>query len=781
MTFEYLSNISYLYDAHLINNICLCRKIALKNTVLLIFLFSCFSDCESHMIQKICNRTQIDLCNITVTPESAEEMKSDLFNSQSLLVKTCLNFPDGFEVRSTKETILPKHWIMTYTDNKNSNLFISWPVDYFLFSCGLLDSRTLRNVTLDLRISPLTCNVTIGDDITNCGIVNALLKITDHHKKLKTTWCYISEYPGIRNQTWYTLKVYFGLPIRMFGYRCCYGDKDGIYCGDDYNATWNEFQVVPYYVGIVFFCFFPILLMKCSARSMDSGSKLTDQIKEYKNLDDNQDEWLFLRNRSPISVSGILLGLFSLGMKHPVATSRIRRVIFILCLPAAIYAEICMYYFGWRELMPALLKINIPFGFASIAGGINESRSVFLPMFGGPFIALMLYFVIGIVVVVPPRDVGDALEKGLTLNSQRSWTLLQLNIITIEELSCISCVNRTGYHKVHAVLKASICMIINPQFWRFLVKFLIKRWKMIISQVHTYVPSTKWLRWPLYVLLFVIFVVFSLIETVLALAYYGVPVLKLLNSVINWYTVNLRIEFIERHLILKIIFRVIYLAFLFYFLFITSIIISESFNFLSLVVFYLYLSVIIFPNYAFSVVYSIVMLMFFIYRICVDIEKDYFEIYRQTIKAIKHHLKVSTELQETLTESVDSVYKEMHTIGDTFVYGEVYREKNNLPGIRKDLFDYVIRKHRPVHITIFLAIIQIFVMTFLVLSSIVFVLQYVSPMKTDDKTEIVHVMSILLITILPNLVYSFFTPKVNNQIRKLKIRQTVANFFLIEM
>jgi hypothetical protein len=70
-----------------------------------------------------------------------------------------------------------------------------------------------------------------------------------------------------------------------------------------------------------------------------------------------------------------------------------RRVIFILCLPAAIYAEICMYYFGWRELMPALLKINIPFGFASIAGGINESRSVFLPMFGGPFIALMLAYI----------------------------------------------------------------------------------------------------------------------------------------------------------------------------------------------------------------------------------------------------------------------------------------------------------------------------------------------------------------------------------------------------
>lgn len=756
-------------------------KIVVKNTVFLVFLFSCFSDSEGRINQKICNRTQIELGKITVTPETAAEMKSDLLSSQSLLVKTYLHFPDGIEVGSTKETILPNHWIMTYTDNKNRNLFISWPVDYFLFSCGLLDSRTLRNVTLDLRISSLTCNVTIGDDITNCGIVNALLNITDHHKHLKATWCYISEYPGIRNQTWYTLKVFLGLPLRMFGYRCCYGDTDGIYCGDDYNVSWNEYEVFPYYVGIVFFCFFPILLMKCSARSMDSGRKLTDQMKEYTNLDDNQDEWVFLKKRSPISVSGILLGLFSLGMKHPVATSRIRRFIFILCLPAAIYAEICMYYFGWRELMPALLKINIPFGFASMAGGINESRSVFLPMFGGPFIALLLYFVIGIVVTVLPSDVGDALERGLTLDCQRSCTLLQLNIITIEELSCKSCVNRKGYHKVHAVLKASLCMIINPQFWRFLVKYLIKRWNIIISQVHTYVPSTKWLRWPLYVLLFFIFVIVSVIETVLALAYYGIPLLKFLNSVINGYTVYLRIEFIERHLILKIIFRVIYLAFLFYFLFTTCVIISESFNFLSLVIFFLYLSVIIFPNYAFSFLYSIVMLVFFIYRICDEIEQDYFEILRKTIKAIKHNLKVSTELQERLTESMDSVCKEMHIIGETFVYGDIFREKDNLPGIRKDLFDYVVRKHRPVHIALFLAIVQIFVMTFLVLTSIVYVSQYVSPMKTDDNNEIVHVMSILLITILPNLVYSFFTPKVNNQIRKLKIRRTVATFFLTEM
>jgi hypothetical protein len=33
-------------------------------------------------------------------------MKLDLINSQSLLVKTYLNFPDGVEVRSTKETTL---------------------------------------------------------------------------------------------------------------------------------------------------------------------------------------------------------------------------------------------------------------------------------------------------------------------------------------------------------------------------------------------------------------------------------------------------------------------------------------------------------------------------------------------------------------------------------------------------------------------------------------------------------------------------------------------------
>jgi hypothetical protein len=53
--------------------------------------------------------------------------------------------------------------------------------------------------------------------------------------------------------------------------RCCYGDKDGIYCGDDYNATWNEFQVVPYYVGIVFFCFFPKLNSPSNIPETDIG------------------------------------------------------------------------------------------------------------------------------------------------------------------------------------------------------------------------------------------------------------------------------------------------------------------------------------------------------------------------------------------------------------------------------------------------------------------------------------------------------------------------------
>ncbi|CAC5389810.1 unnamed protein product [Mytilus coruscus] len=629
--------------------------------------------------ETVCNCSKLNKCNFIIDSNSAKHLKSQFRETESLSAKIRLQFES--EVKSTNDTILPTNWIMTTRGKYGGDFFTAWPVDYFLYSFGFLDSRTLSDILLNITVNPPGCDVLIGNMNTDCGITEALLtniqipsKESHYNHSLK--WCYIKEYKGVRDTIWYTMRVYFGLPFAMFGFRCCQEDEKVISCEDEYNMKWNGYQVLPYYVGIVFFCFFPILLMKFSARAMDSGNKFKDKSNIYEDLDSDKDGWLYLQNRSPVTFSKIVLGIFGLGIKHPVIASRIRRVIFVFAAPIAIYAEILMYHFGWPELVPALVKAKIPFGFASIAGGIVDCHPLFLPMIGGPFVALLTYLMIGIIVLALPRDLGNAVEKGISSDGNGRWTLLRLHIVTIEELSLKSCVNKIGYHKVHAVLKANIFMLINPTFWQFVINFFVKRWKRFMLRVYTVVPS---------------------------------------NQCIHF-------------------------------------------------------------------VYSIIMLLFFIYHIIIEIEKDYFELLHQTIKAVKHMKTEKSERKETqcsdLSESTVVIKQEMVVIGEHNSYEQdQLREKNKLPGIQRDLYEYVVRKHRPLHIAIFMTVIQICIMTFLVFASIIYVSRFVDVQETDEKHEIFHVISILLITILPNLVHRVFTPKINNKVRKHKIRQTVDNFY----
>ncbi|CAG2207169.1 unnamed protein product [Mytilus edulis] len=548
-----------------------------------VFIFLCVNVITS---DTVCNTSKLNTCSFIIDDNSVNNLKSQFKETESLSAKIRLKFASPF--KSTNGTILPTDWIMTTRGKYGGDFFTAWPVDYSLYSFGFLNSRMLSDIPLNITVNPPGCDVLIGNINTDCGITHALsaqinIQIKESHHNHSLKWCYIKEYKEARDTIWYTMMVYFGLPYAMFGFHCCQEDERVLSCEDEYNMQWNGYQVLPYYVGIVFFCFFPIFLMKFSARAMDSGNKFKDKSNLYEDLDSDKDEWVYLQTRSPVTFSKLILGMFGLGIKHPVTASRIRRVIFVFIAPIAIYVEILMYHLGWPELVPALVKAKIPFGFASIAGGIVDCHPLFLPMIGGPFVALLTYLMIGIIVLALPRDLGKAVEKGISSDGN-------------------------------------------------------------------------------------------------------------------------------------------------------------------------------------------------------EIEKDYFELLHQTIKAVKHmkgEKSKREEIQSTdVSESTVVIKQEMVVIGEhNSNEQEQLREKNKLPGIQRDLYEYVVRKHRPLHIAIFMTVIQICIMTFLVFASIIYVSRFVDVQETDEKHEIFHVISILLITILPNLVHRVFTPIVNNKVRKHKIRQTVDNFY----
>lgn len=730
-----------------------------------------------------------DICGFTVSQSSKENFKTEWINSDSLIAKFKLEIYDRnmkpMIYSKANETFLPLEWSVTLGHEAKGNLYTSWMIDNWLYSFGLLDARTLTNITIQLISTSSSCQIILGENETVQSITTALHTLPvktwrEYDKKrktIKTYWCFYSAYPRITESAWYTAKIYFGFAIRMFGYRCCYKTRTELFeCTDENGSRLNQYQLMPYYVGMVFFCFFPIMLMKCSARSMKSGSKIrTTKQTSYQSLD-LDDEYLYLQKRSPVSVASLFLGICGLGFKHPVAATRIRRIIFVLGLPLFVYLEILMYYIGWPELAPALVKNKIPFGFTSILGGLSESRSLFLPMFGGPFIALFLYFVAGIALLVIPVDHGSHIEMGLPSDNGAYSSLLSINVATIEKLSSKRCLNRIGYHKIYCVLRSNVFMLINPKFWSFTICYQIMRFQRSFSFFN---DQCNFPIWPICIVLLPLYIIVCFVEFSLVIIYYGLPIISFLFICVRGYTLSLHRYFTQKHCVLTAIFMFITTILYLYYLFMCCIIILASFTFLTCIIFFVYLSVVIFPNYSFTFVYSFFMLLFFVYRIGSEIEHDYSQLLHKTIKAAKYIGETREDVNYAMTES-----------GSEFVNIEMLskdpkerrvRERRQLPGIPKKLFEFVSRKYRPLHICIFLSVLQIALMSFLISASIVFVSQYVRPMRTDESGEILHVLSVLLITILPNLIHSFFTEKINPKVRKLKIRQTVIEFYQLEL
>ncbi|XP_052094935.1 uncharacterized protein LOC127730538 [Mytilus californianus] len=732
-----------------------------------------------------------DVCEFTVSKSSKENFKTEWINSDSLIAKFTFEIYDRnmkpMKYSKSNETFLPLEWSVTLGHEAKGNLYTSWMIDNWLYSFGLLDARTLTDITIQLLSTSPSCQIKFGENETVQSITTALHTLSvktwrEHDKKMKnirTYWCFYSAYPRITDSAWYTAKIYFGFAIRMFGYRCCYKTRTELFeCTDENDSRLNQYQLMPYYVGMVFFCFFPIMLMKCSARSMKSGSKIrTAKQKSYQSFDFD-DKYIYLQKRSPVSVASLFLGICGLGFKHPVAATRIRRIVFVLGLPLFVYLEILMYYIGWPELAPALVKNKIPFGFSSILGGLSESRSLFLPMFGGPFIALFLYFVAGIVLLVIPVDHGSHIEMGLPSDNGEYSSLLSMNVATIEKLSSKCCLNRTGYHKIYCVLRSNVFMLINPKFWSFVIGYQIMRYQRSLSFFNDQC-NFPIVVLPICIFLLPLYILLCFIELCLVIIYYGLPMISFLFICVRGYTLSLHRYFTQKHCVLTAIFMFITTILYLYFLFMCCIIILASFTFLTCIVFFVYLSVVIFPNYSFTFVYSFFMLLFFVYRIGSEIEHDYFELLLKTIKAVKYIGETREDVNYVVTEpGTELVNIEMLSTDNE---GRRVRERRQLPGIPKKLFEFVTRKHRPLHICIFLSVLQIALMSFLISASIVFVSQYVRPMRTDESSEILHVLSVLLITILPNLIHSFFTEKINPKVRKLKIRQTVIEFYQLEL
>ncbi|CAG2223704.1 unnamed protein product [Mytilus edulis] len=108
---------------------------------------------------------------------------------------------------------------------------------------------------------------------------------------------------------------------------------------------------------------------------------------------------------------------------------------------------------------------------------------------------------------------------------------------------------------------------------------------------------------------------------------------------------------------------------------------------------------------------------------------------------------------------------------------EYVRYRKQIPGVRKDLYRFVIDRSYPVHIAFFHIIVQILVLQVIVLISILFISTYIKRESSRESSDVLNVMCVIIVTMIPNLVRLFFCKVHNNKVRKRKIRQRVIEFW----
>lgn len=295
--------------------------------------------------------------------QSAVYFKNILIDG--LLAHIKIQFIPYINHSSTSDVIFPNEWIWTFVPPGGGQFYISWPVEYYVYSFGLLDTQTLKEtVKLYVNVSSPFCNITFGEMQTVRKLGHALYEMLEKFNFDQVSafydysyWCYLAVENDMYGSTRYHLSRYLGVPFRLFGYKCCKTNKEqkNVTCYS-HIIPWQSSQFFPFFLGVLFFSYFPLVIVKCGHRAIKYGRKLgppndrhigDDDINTDDN--DNDDAYIFMKKRGPVTVNRLVLSICGLAKRHPLLATRIRRTAFVLFSPLLIYIFIYIFHVNGKK------------------------------------------------------------------------------------------------------------------------------------------------------------------------------------------------------------------------------------------------------------------------------------------------------------------------------------------------------------------------------------------------------------------------------------------------
>lgn len=637
-------------------------------------------------------------CSMEVNEQNEEQFLFHLKNSEFDLV--LFRFYLTFDVKKifwTKCPIEPQLWTWTYPAPYGAYQFLKWPKEYGIWSMGLLDMYSYGPMNISMKVYG-DCRVVIGQKETTQRISMALLNMTNRTGEIRNTYeslrygtvCY-NERLYIGNYNWYFLCLHINCPIEATGYKCCtsenYGNKTRVVCNGEPIYFDNAWWVVPFIIGFLMFSYSPFLLVKVfhhSAYSNKDGDT-SDNMTTIRNTD----KWLVC---NPLSLFAIIkCNLKITSQKNHLITIILRRIVITFSTLVVIFIQVCVHYVYDYHYTLELVTHGVPLAFRSMAVGYTHSKNNFMPMIGGPYVGLSIYLATTILLVIIPRDFEHFLNKGIPNNLELSTSPLTIDIMTKARLGSVYNIERqSGYDKLYNLMKAHIYMMINPSFWCLAIQMQVRRFVWLINRL----TKHKVLLAILAIVLFIPYIlIVCTLELISSIIYYGFPIVLYFQVTVLAYYKGIRSYFGRFGKLGKIthhICTLITILFIVFDMYILTVVFVDSCHFITRMLIFTFTGFIAYPSATYGYfVFIITVLMY--------------------ITESVHHIR------STYSKLFKYVSRNCDTIRRKNIFPDVHVSKtvDDVLMISRDLFIYVVSRHKPIRIEIFFSVLKLVFITFL--------------------------------------------------------------------
>ncbi|XP_052814336.1 uncharacterized protein LOC128241448 [Mya arenaria] len=762
--------------------------------------------------QNVIENSSLPECKFNVTHSSMRVFRSRLEVYDVVFIRFRIRFLNSTVKNSTLPGVFkPDLWVWTYRPPRGNYSYLSWNLEFGFLSFSILDTKTAALHDIGFTTKQSKCSVTFGSNATTKSITDSLMEILHVFEhglpKYQTNYiCYLSEVPGIRSSFAYKAGLYLSFPVTFINYKCCtyafsfYEMQFRRFLCNTFVDKWQLLTHGPYFIGIILLLFAPIFLFAvCACISKDSQiiPKHVEMEPLLSTETPEQDNWIYLDGDSPVTVLDVLSQpLNYLRRKHPILDSRLRRLICVCCAPMLIYLKLYMFKDGYvfsyhktltRISVRELVKFGQPIGLLALYGDTSDMSKTFVPILGGPIGVIAIYFSLALILIVCPKSLKQIVQNGLPRQSDVSPLFYGL-----EEISRSDVCYRTpyeGFKRASEICKQKVYLLITTDQWKKV--FSIQRRRFKSGPCH---PSLiKTITKPLTFSFKVIVCVFELFIYIL---YFLFPLFTCGVIMIKGTVVTLmetRNSF-KRHgnsvssSVVCFFITVLVLGSVVVFGYCVCLVFLESFIYLTQMVLYCFVALVILPTIAFGYLFFFVSLVYYFAHLMRNFGDGYSRLLEIAVKKCTDLERMKTVLElkdETIViKNVDFHFRTVNVNGEEIVVPtetlikiqsrvnnvQMVKHKDLAPGIPRELFHKIVKEIRPVNAQMMNFIVHLTIIITLITVTLTLVSKFNSGFNTDES-EVLHIVFTVIVGFIPKLMEMFLKGGSDAGRREIEIKQ----------